>query len=205
MLLRRRAPGIEDRAATTTSQEFEHLDRGWIAVIRWLNANGVDYVLVGPVAEAIRGRRDARGPVAIVPAPYRRNYDCLERALWAAHARQRLDHALDAEPDTVPIKVTADKLARGLRWTLRCGSHSLDIEPLRQADGEESDPPASPPGYQELLYEATRFTLTDDVSVEVASPEDIEHYAQRARTGVAPTVRIMRTAEVPQVAGPQAS
>jgi hypothetical protein len=196
MLLRRRAPGIEDRPATTTAQEFEHLDKGWIAVVRWLNANGVDYVLVGPVAEAIRGRRDARGPVAIVPAPYRRNYDCLERALWAAHARQRLDHALDPEPDTVPVKVTSEKLARGQRWTLRCGTHDLDIEPLRPADGEESAP-----GYQELLYETGRFTLAEGATVEVASPEDIEHYAQRARTGVAPTLKITRTAEVPQAAG----
>lgn len=197
MLLRRRSPGIEDRP-TTISQEFEYLDRGWIAVVRWLNANGVDYVLVGAAAEAVRGHRDARGPVAIVVAPYRRNYDCLERALWAAHARQRLDHALDPQPDTVPVKVTAEKLARGQRWTLRCGTHDLDIEPLRPPEGESE---SSVPGYQELLYEAARFVLADDVSVGVASPEDIEHYAQRARTGVAPTVRITRVAGTPQAAG----
>jgi hypothetical protein len=197
MLLRRRSPVIEDRP-TTISQEFEYLDRGWIAVVRWLNASGVDYVLVGPAAEAIRGRHDVRGPAAIVPAPYRRNYDCLERALWAVHARQRLDHALDPQPDTVPIRVTAEKLARGQRWTLRCGTHDLDIEPLRPAD---SDSDSAGPGYQELLYEATRFVLADGVTVEVASHEDIEHYAQRARTGVAPTLRITRAAGMPQAAG----
>ena len=39
------------------------------------------------------------------------------------------------------------KLSRGQLWTLRCGSHDLDIE--GHVDGV--------PGYQELLYETTRF------------------------------------------------
>jgi hypothetical protein len=198
MLLRRRAPGIDHRSATTT-QGFEHLDAGWIAVLRWLNANGVDYVLVGSVAEAIRGRTDARGAVAIVPAPYRRNYDCLERALTAGKARQRVESALAGQPDTVPVKLTADKLGRGQRWSVRCGEHALDIEPLHAP--AEPDPDSQPGGagglsFQELLYEANRFEIAEGVSVEVASHEDIERYAHIARTGHAPTLRITRAVPV---------
>lgn len=196
MLLRRRAPGIDSRPATT-KQGHEHLDPGWIALLRWLNANGVDYVLVGPAAEAIRGRGEARGPLAIVPAPYRRNYDCLAEALQAAHARQRVDHALDGEAETVAVKLPPEKLGRGQRWTLRCGKHDLDIEALRPA--EEGGEPG--PGYQELLYEASRFEPAEGVTVEVASPEDIERYAHMARTGRNPTMRITRAPAVAQEAG----
>ena len=194
MLLRRRAPGIDHRPATTT-QGFEHLDAGCLAVLRWLNANEVDYVLVGAAAEAIRGHSTATGPVAIVPAPYRRNFGRLAQALWAAHARQRVPHAMAGEPDTVPVKLTAEKLGRGQRWSLRCGSHDLDIETVSvPVDGE----PDSGPGYQELLYEATRFEPAEGVTVEVASPEDIEHYSHRARTGQTPQMRITRAAPVHQ-------
>jgi hypothetical protein len=194
MLLRRRAPGIEHRPATIT-QGFEHLDAGCLAVLRWLQANEVDYVLVGAAAEAIRGQRTATGPVAIVPSPYRRNFHRLAQALWAAHARQRVPHAMAGDQDTVPVKLSAEKLGRGQRWTLRCGEHDLDIETVSVAqDGE----PDSGPGYQELLYEATRFEPAEGIAVEVASPEDIEHYSHRARTGQTPEMRITRAEQVHQ-------
>jgi hypothetical protein len=183
MLLRHRPPGI-DSAPAKPVKEFEHLDESWIAVLRWLQANRIDYVLVGGVARAVRGDASARGPVAIVPAPYGRNLDRLARALWAAHARLRIEAGIDGEAgaETMPVKLTAEKLVRGQRWTLRCGSHDLDIE--GRPDGV--------PRYQELLYEAVRFTLTPEVSVEVASPEDIEHYDHVRRTGVAPEFRVVR-------------
>jgi hypothetical protein len=160
-----------------TTKGFEHLDEKWIAVVRWLNANAVDYVLVGPVAAAIRGRSGASGPVAIVPSPYRRNFERLARALDTEQARLRID----AE-EAASAKITADKLARGQRWMLRCGSHDLDVEAL----------PGGPSSYQELLYEATRFELAEDVPVEVASPEDIEQYEHIRRTGKVPEIRISR-------------
>jgi hypothetical protein len=194
MLLRRRAPGIEHRPATTT-QGFEHLDARCLAVLRWLNANEVDYVLVGAAAEAIRGHSTATGPIAIVPAPYRRNFHRLAQALWAAHARQRVPHAAPGDPETVPVKLTADKLARGQRWSLRCETHDLDIETVSVPQEGEAE---SGPGYQELLYEATRFEPAEGIAVEVASPEDIEHYTHRARTGQVPQMRITRAAAVHQ-------
>jgi hypothetical protein len=183
MLLRHRGPRIEPGRATP-SEGFEHLDESWIAVLRWLQASRVEFVLVGPVARAVRGEADARGPVSIVPAPYGRNLDRLARALLSAHARLRMDIGTEGPSgaDTAPVKLTAEKLVRGPRWTLRCGSHDLDIE------GRPDDCPR----YQELLYESGRFELAADVTVEVASPEDVEHYDHVRRTGVAPEMKIGR-------------
>ena len=198
MLLRHRPPKLDSRPVKAT-EGLEHLKSEWLAVLRWLRENRIDFVLVGPVAEAIRAPRlacspsgladrrsgshpaaAAPGPVAIVPAPYGRNYDRLSRALWSAHARMRIE----GEADSVPVKMNAEKLARGQHWLLRCGIHDLDIE--GRVPGV--------PKYQELLYEASEFELADGLKVEVAAPEDIEHYAHVRRTGSAPEIRIRRAA-----------
>jgi hypothetical protein len=185
MLLRHRPPKLDDRPSST-AKGFEHLDQTWLALLRWLNDNRIDFVLVGAVAEAIRGSAAARGPVAIVPAPYHRNYERLARALWSAHARLRVDAGSAAGAETVPVKMTAEKLAGSERWLLRCGGHDLDIEPRPSDAGR----------YQELVYEAGRFELGDGLTVEVASPEDIEHYEHVRRTGTAPEIRITRNVSV---------
>jgi hypothetical protein len=189
MLLRHRPPGIESVPPQPT-KGFEHLDQRWIAVLRWLQANRIEFVLVGPAARAVRGEPKARGPVAIVPAPYGRNLDRLARALVAAHARLRVDAGTGetAGAETMQVKMTADKLVRGQRWTLRCGAHDLDIEGR----------PEGVPSYQELLYESVRFDLAPELAVEVASPEDIEHYDHVRRTGLAPEFRVARGASVEQ-------
>jgi hypothetical protein len=184
MLLKRRIPRIEDTPADAR-QGFEHLDQSAIAVLRWLKANHIEFVLVGPVAAAIRGLDADDGPVAIVAAPYRRNLERLAGALDRARACIRLDAAgIRGETDMTPTRLTAERLARGQLWTLRCGSYDLDIEGY--APGVTS--------YQELLYEANGFEPVAGLQVEVASPEDIEHYAHVRRTGTAPEVRIMRKA-----------
>jgi hypothetical protein len=190
MLLRHRPPGIESVPPKPT-KGFEHLDERWIAVLRWLQANRIEFVLVGSAARAVRGESAARGPVAIVPAPYGRNLDRLGRALMSAHARLRVDAGAvgdTAGADTMPVKLTAEKLVRGQRWTLRCGAHDLDIE--GRPDGV--------PSYQELLYEAVRFELAPELAIEVASPEDIEHYDHLRRTGLPPEFRVARGASVEQ-------
>jgi hypothetical protein len=184
MLLKRRPPRIQT-TTTPTNQGFEHIDAGALAVLRWLKANQVDFVLVGDVARALRGQEADGGPVSIVAAPYRRNFERLARALDATGAAIRLDGAgMAGETDTTPTKLTAEKLARGQLWTLRCGAYDLDIE--GHIPGLES--------YQDLLYEASRFEPTPGLSVEVASPEDIEHCAHVRRTGSAPEIKIMRVA-----------
>jgi hypothetical protein len=183
MLLKRRTPRLDTRPADTC-RGFEHLEARALAVLRWLKANRVEFILVGPVAAAIRGRTNERGPVAIVAAPYRRNLERLARALDEADASIRLDGAgISGEADTTPTRLTAEKLSRGHLWTLRCGAHDLDIE--GHAPGMTS--------YQDLLYEASRFEPAAGISIEVASPEDIEHYVQIRRTGTVPEIRIMRT------------
>jgi len=175
MLRKRHHPQIEMRPAQP-AQGYEHLAGESIAVLTWLQANQVEFVLVGPVAEAVRGGAGSAGPVAVVPAPYRRNYERLSRALDASGARPRQNGA-DAARAKAGLQT-----ARGQRWQFRTGIHFLDVE------GRSNDTP----GYQELLYEAGRFELAAGLTVDVASPEDIEHYAHLRRTGSAPELRITR-------------
>jgi hypothetical protein len=184
MLLKHRPPKIKSEPAKLRDG-LEHLEQSSIDVLRWLNANKVDYVLIGQVARTIRGDAEAKGPVAIVPAPYGRNYERLCNALVAEHAGLRAEagpHGLTSRPAAVPVKLTAEKLARGKRWMLRFGDYDLDVE----GDGQR---------YQELLYEAGRFELADSLSVEVASPEDLEHYSHVRRTGAAPEFKITRNTQ----------
>jgi hypothetical protein len=183
MLNRHRAPGIQT-LPVKSPKGLEHIKPEAFAVLRWLSANRVEHVLVGAIAQAIRGNAQAQGPVAIVPAPYGRNLERLARALWSAHARLRVE----GESDTAPVKLNAEKLASGERWPLRCGAHDLDIESRS----------AGVPRYQELLYEAGRFELETGLAVEVASPEDLEHFDQVRRTGSSPEIKITRTAQPAQ-------
>jgi hypothetical protein len=116
-----------------------------------------------------------------VPAPYGRNVERLCRALWSEHARVRIE----GEQETLPVRMNEEKFLRGGRWTLRCGSHDLDIEAC----------PRGAPRYQELVYEANRFQLAGDLSVEVAGPEDLAHYRHVRLTGSPPEIQIRRTAK----------
>lgn len=181
MLLRRRPPQIDVRPIHP-AQGFEHLSAESIAVLRWLRANHVEFILVGPVADAIRGGAGSPGPVAIVPAPYRRNFERLWRALDTAQARPRPEGGAKDAREIRLAKMTADTCPGGQRWTLGNGPHYLDVE------GQ----PTGTPGYQELLYEAGRYEVASGLSVDVASPEDIEHYAHVRRTGISPEMRITR-------------
>lgn len=183
MLLRRQSPQI-DTDPIQPAQGFEHLAGESLAVLKWLKANQVEFVLVGPVAQAIRGGAEGSGPVAIIPAPYRRNYERLSRALHSAHARPRAVGDAAQARESRPAKLRPEAFATGQRWILGSGPHNLDVEGR----------PSGPPGYQELLYEAGRFELASGVSVDVASPEDIEHYEHVRRTGSVPEMRITRGA-----------
>jgi hypothetical protein len=127
--------------------------------------------------------------VAIVPAPYARNLDRLSRALNAAEARVRKDgEAPDPHPSPAG-RITARQLARDDVWTLWCGPHPIDLVGTT-APGSGGGSGAS--AYQELLYEATRVELGPELSIEVASPEDIEHYAHLHRTGTPPRMTVSR-------------
>ncbi len=186
MLLRNRPPMIESVPASTAVEGYEHVTPSSLSVMKWLTASGVDYVLVGQVARAIRGDAAARGPVAIVPAPYGRNLDRLARALNAAHASERSHGQLlgvtGQSLREQTLKLNASMLVRPQRWALRCGDHELDVEGR----------PAGSPSYQELLYEAVRYELAPQLAVEVAAPEDIEQYEHVRRTGVVPEMVVTR-------------
>ena len=183
MLLRRRTPQI-NTSPIKAAQGFEHLAGESIAVLRWLKANQVEFVLVGPMAKAIRAGAGESGPVDIVPAPYRRNFERLRRALEAARARPRGEVPVKQNREARRAKLTFDPGAGGQRWVLGTGQHDLDVEGR----------PSGTPGYQDLLYEAGRFELAEGLSVDVASPEDVEHYDHVRRTGSAPEMRISRGA-----------
>jgi hypothetical protein len=173
--------------------------------------------------------------VAIVPAPYARNYDRLARALTAAHAGLRSERGIpgsSARTETVTVELTGEKLARGRRWMLRFGDYDLDVERSARRGGDAAGPARSGGAggsggvggvggaggsaeaaeavhtgreagtrYQELLYEATRFDLCEEVSIQVAAPEDLEMYSHVRRTGLAPEFRVTRN---PQADAPAA-
>jgi hypothetical protein len=183
MLLKRSVPRIDARSVTPV-HGLEHLRVEWIAILRWLRDSRVEYVLIGQVADAVRGNTHAAGPVAIVPAPYRRNLERLARALSSEHARVRADQ----DVENPALKLTAEKLAPRTHWELRCGAYDIDVEGGVRA----ADDGSGAPSYQELLYEAGRFEPEPGLTVEVASPEYIEHFSHLGRTGVAPEIKITR-------------
>lgn len=181
MLQRRRAPGIDHRPAQTV-KGLEHLIDEWVIVLRWLVEARVEFVVVGPAGEAIRGRSDAEGAVAIAPAPYDRNLDRLARTLMAGHAGPRTDGS-----GTSPARFSAATLAAEERWTLRSeGPYDLDLE-ISPAER-----------YSELLYDAGRFEIEAGLSVEVASLEDLERHTHTVLTGEEPEIRITRGPVVPE-------
>ena len=102
----------------------------------------------------------------------------------AAWAENRPEGGAKQARETRPGKLGADACAGGQRWMLGDGPHYLDVEGR----------PSGTPGYQELLYEAPRYEPAAGLSVDVASPEDIEHYEQVRRTGASPELRISRSA-----------
>ena len=197
MLLKRRPSRIEVDPSVQTSPGYDHLDPGALATLRWLKENRIEFVLTGHVAEAVHSRSAAHGPVVIVPAPYRRNLDRLARGLRAVGARVR-DEKSAADVPSPAARVTVESLSGSKLWEFVCGSQRIDVVGTGTPAASGS---SGASGYQELLYEANRVALSPGMDIEIASPEDIEHYAQRARTGVAPQLKITRAAELPQPAG----
>lgn len=189
MLLKRRLPQIDTTTPVEVSPGFEHLNRNTLAVLRWLKEHRVEFVLVGPVASATHTRTATALPVSIVPAPFARNLERLARALNAAEARVRDEReALDPHPSSTG-RITAGQLTREDVWTLWCGPHPIDVV---GTSAPASSGASGASGYQELLYEASRFELGPELSIEVASPEDIEHYAHLHKTGRPPRMTVRR-------------
>jgi hypothetical protein len=176
MLQRHRAPGIDHRPAQTV-KGLEHLKDEWVVILRWLAECRVEHVVVGSVGEAIRGRADAEGPLAIVPAPYDRNLDRLAHALLAVQTRLRTEN----RAGVAPVRFSAASLAAGEHWRLTCEIiYDLDVEMC----------PAE--RYSELLYEASRSEIEPGLSVEVASLEVLDHSLHVPVSSEEPEIRITR-------------
>jgi hypothetical protein len=190
MLLKHRLPQIDTSQPFEPNPGFEHVDAGEIALLRWLKEHRVDFVLVGSAAQAVHTGSVTAGPLAIVPAPYRRNLERLVRALAGEQARVRNEWApAPGRAQDAPAQLSVTDLMRDQVWSLCCGTLPIDVVGTA-APSAHGSPAAS--DYQELLYEATRSELTSDLCVEVASPEDIEHFAHLRRTGSAPQITITR-------------
>jgi hypothetical protein len=193
MLLKRRLPHIDTTRPIEVSPGFEHLNRNTLAVLRWLKEHRVEFVLVGPVANAVHSRTGSALPVAIVPAPFARNLERLARALNAAEARVRDEReALDPHPSATG-RITAQQLTRPDVWTLWCGPHPIDVV---GTSAPSSSGASAASAYQELLYEASGFELGPELSVQVAAPEDIQHYAHLHKTGRPPRITVSRRSPV---------
>lgn len=177
MILRPRPARIGDRALHPRPG-FEHLSPSSLAVLGWLTGAHVDFVLVGPVAEAIRGSQAVAGPVVVVPAPYGRNLDRLGRALMDNQARLRVD----AGSAVQLARLDRDRLQRGQLLRLRCGEHDIDVDPRRELVSS----------YPDLLYEATAHEPAEGVTVQVAGLEDLERYAQMRVGRPVPEILIRR-------------
>jgi hypothetical protein len=189
MLLKRRLPSIDTTRPFEISPGFEHLTKSTLAVLRWLKEHRVEFVLVGPVADAVHSHTRTALPVAIVPAPFARNLERLARALNAAEARVRNDgEAPDPHPASAG-RITPRHLARRDVWTLWCGGHPIDVV---GTTAPASSGATGASAYQELLYESSRFEVSSELNVEVASPEDIEHYAHLRKTGSPPEMTVSR-------------
>jgi hypothetical protein len=191
MLLKRTPPPAVAAQQIKPSPGFQHIDRRALATLGWLRDHRVEFVLTGPVAEAVHSRSASEGTVAIVPAPYRRNLERLVKGLSAAEVRLRNDRPT---PDGASATVTVENLTGPDVWTLSWGPHQLDVV---GTGAPASSGAWGTSGYQELLYEANGFELSPGLTVEVASPEDIEHYAHLRRTGTAPQIKITRQTETP--------
>jgi hypothetical protein len=189
MLLKRRLPRIDTTRPIEIKPGFESLDPNALAILTWLKEHGVEFILVGPVAEAVHSHSGTALPVAILPAPYRRNLERLARALNAAEARLRNDGDVPDPRPSPAGRITAEHLTRDDVWTLWCGPHPLDVV---GTGAPASSGVTGASAYQELLYEANRFELSSELSVEVASPEDIEHYSHLRKTGSPPQMKVTR-------------
>lgn len=131
-----------------------------VGVLRALDEAAVRHVLVGELAEVLRGSPllAITGSVTIVPQPGQRD------ALGAVVA------AADGEP--VAPGATAG-IDAPLRWTLPRFAAELVVAPA----------PAATHGYEDLVRDAQPVRVADDLQVTVASLVDLLRIAQASDDG----------------------
>ena len=127
-----------------------------LAVLRALEAAGVDFVLIGGVAARLHGSPTLTRDVDICHSRERSNLDRLATVLEQLHAELR------GVDDDVPFLLDARTLRAGGSFTLTTDFGDLDVLAV----------PAGTAGYEELAASAAVVDL-GDTSVLVATLDDL--------------------------------
>ena len=132
------------------------LDPTLLATLQTLEAQDVEFVLVGDVAEAIYDNGGYVSGIAIVPGSYSRNVDRLCNALVELGAEL-------ATPGAPPLDLRRADLRELSPCTFMTTGADIDL------DFE----PHGTRGYRDLFDDATRIRLAAGVNPLVASAEDL--------------------------------
>jgi hypothetical protein len=136
-------------------------------LLRGLNEQHVEYVLIGELAAVAHGCPPGDQTVVIVPARFSRNLTRLARALRLLHAR---GHGPSVAGASAPA-LTPDGLKALGQWHLSTYHGAIEID---------FEPPATA-GHLDLFENARRLAVADDVEVEVASVADLVRIAEMRR------------------------
>jgi predicted nucleotidyltransferase len=127
-------------------------------IIRILNEQAVDYVLIGGLAAVLYGEPHLTTDVDIVPQESRANLDRLSAALTSINARVRIA----GDDGGVPFNHEAASLAQIRIWNLVTDLGNLDVTFV----------PSGTRGYDDLVREVNRVKV-GDTEVPVASLADV--------------------------------
>ena len=153
---------------TTASTPSPHtLPANALTVLRRLNEQRVEYVLIGELAAALHGCPSGEQTVVIVPARFQRNLDRLARALRSLHARGRGPASASSDGPSL----TSGGLRSLGHWRLSTDFGAVDVD---------FEPPATA-GHLDLFENARRLALTPEVEVEVAAAGDLVRIAEMRR------------------------
>jgi hypothetical protein len=147
------------------------LDPTLLATLQTLEAQDVEFVLVGDVAQAIYNNGGFVSGVAIVPGAYSRNVDRLCAALLELDAELGIAGRRDERP--------LDLRRADLRELAPCSFMTS------KADVDLDFEPHGTRGYRDLFDDASHIRLAPGVNPLVASPEDLARIA-RGSAPVAP-------------------
>jgi hypothetical protein len=130
-----------------------------LEILRALERNKVDYVLIDAAAARVSGAPVVTEDIDVTPAKDRANLERLAAALLELGARLRSP----TDPDGVPFPVEAEMLAAGDVWTLTTSGGDLDLCFM----------PAGTGGYNDLRREAYRERVGRGLVITVASLRDV--------------------------------
>lgn len=143
------------------------LDLG--AIVRALNDQGVEYVVIGAVALAGHGHVRGTTDVDVVPSPRLGNLERLVAALEALGARPWLPPGFPA--DSAPRRLDAALLDTGRNFAF--------VTPLGELDVMQ-DVPGAPP-YEELRRDAVEAEVGPGLTVRICSRRHL--VAMKAASG----------------------